>query len=180
MEASSPPSSSRKWLFKICEDTHQVSQDSHATVFHYDVSMDMVVRVAYGETSHAFLCKNDYGVRAYILDDSTWRSHVSYDAELGSSHCQDIGDEYCAHTSEEDDNDADEDNIEEHVNLRRVVVIGAMQSLAGQWPSLKAKGKANKPKSKAKGQGNVLQGKAKGKGKGKRKSKTEGQGNALQ
>jgi hypothetical protein len=36
------------------------------------------------------------------LDSKTWRSHVPYDAELGSSHGQDNADEYCAYANEED------------------------------------------------------------------------------
>ena len=68
----------------------------------------------------------------------------------------------------------------DNMNLRRIVILGAMQCLAGEGPSQRQKANAKKRKSKAKGQGTVLQGKVKGKGKGKGKSKAKGQCNVLQ
>ena len=87
------PSSSTKFVFNICENTHQVAQENHATAFYYDVARGMVGRVADGNVSHAFLYNNDNCMTEYIFDNSTSRSPVLYDAELRSSHGQDNDDE---------------------------------------------------------------------------------------
>ena len=61
----------------------------------------MVVRLAGGEVSHAFLYNNDNGKREYIFDSNIWRSQVPYAAEPGSAHGQYNDAEYCAYTNEE-------------------------------------------------------------------------------
>ena len=75
-------------MFKFCEETRQSAQEHHATGFYYAVARDMVLRVAGGEVSHAFLYKNDISMREYIFDNNTWMSQVPYDAEPDSLHCQ--------------------------------------------------------------------------------------------
>ena len=59
-----------------------------------------------GEVPHAFLNKNDNGMREYIFDHNTWRPQAAYDAELGTSDGRDNRDEYCSYTSEAYDDEA--------------------------------------------------------------------------